>query len=334
MSVRSRSPGNSAGIIDVARAARVSPATVSRVLNSPDLVSEKTIERVKAAIADLGYVPNFLAGGLATSRRKGLAFLLPTTGMTMFNDTVVTLTNEVAREGLQVQLVLIGNGEDDYDNALVQALSWRPAGVVSIGPIGSVSRTRLEKAGIPIVQTWDVPHDPIDMAVGFSNEAIGAETGRLLIQKGYRRPYIVSSGGSQGLSRRYGLSRVVVEAGLDEPEFTVIRFPSTYRDGRGAIAAHLDAGGRPDVVVCSSDWAAHGVMVEARARGLRVPEDLALVGLGDMDFAVDLDLTTVRIDGVDIGRRAARFLLDRLQGKDVAERSIDVGFEVVVRGSI
>ena len=95
----------------------------------------------------------------------------------------------------------------------------------------------------------------------------------------------------------------------------------------------MRAGGDVDAVFCSSDLLALGVMTEAQARGIAVPERLAIVGFGDLEFAADLHpaLTTVRIDGMGIGRQAAQFIVDRAEGRAVEQRVVDIGFSIVER---
>jgi LacI family gluconate utilization system Gnt-I transcriptional repressor len=110
---------------------------------------------------------------------------------------------------------------------------------------------------------------------------------------------------------------------------------TTYRDGRSAVALHLDRGVKLDLVVCSSDWAAHGALDELRHRGLRVPDDVAVIGFGDLGFSSELTpaLTTVKIDGSVIGRQVVKFLTLRAQGKRIPQPAVDVGFSLAVRQS-
>jgi LacI family gluconate utilization system Gnt-I transcriptional repressor len=111
--------------------------------------------------------------------------------------------------------------------------------------------------------------------------------------------------------------------------------PTTLKSGRQALAELLERSPFADAVFCSSDLLGLGVMTEAQSRGILVPGRLAVVGFGDLDFAADLHpaLTTVRIDGTAIGRQAAQFIVDRAEGREVAQRVVDVGFSIVERES-
>jgi len=323
-------------LAEVANLARVSSATVSRFINSPERVAGPTAQRVRDAITQTGYVPNLLAGGLASNRSRLVAALVPSLSQSIFSSTIQAMTDELSANGYHVFLALTGNRNEHMADMLDSVLGRRPDGLILTG--GGVSkavRQRLQSERPLVIETWDLPDDPIDMAVGFSHEAVGRAVGAYAIEKGYRRPFLISANGARALARRYGFSKIYTENGFDEPHFSVFNMPTGLGHGRQGLANFLDAGGAADLVVCSSDWSAHGVIVEARSRGIRVPEDLAVIGFGDLEFAPDVDppLTTVRIDGGAIGRQAAAFLLQRAQGHQPEKRIVDVGFELVVRTS-
>ena len=111
--------------------------------------------------------------------------------------------------------------------------------------------------------------------------------------------------------------------------------PATLKSGRRALAELLQTSSDLDALFCSSDLLALGVMTEAQSRGIEVPGQIAVVGFGDLEYAADLHpaLTTVRIDGMAIGRQAAQFIVDRAEGRKVDVRVVDVGFSIVDRQS-
>ena len=115
----------------------------------------------------------------------------------------------------------------------------------------------------------------------------------------------------------------------------VVPAPTTLRSGRSALAELMAGGPRIDAVFCSSDLLALGVLTEAQARSIPVPERLAIVGFGDLEFAADLHpaLTTVHINGTAIGRQAAQFIVDRAEGRNIEQCVIDIGFSIVDRQS-
>jgi LacI family gluconate utilization system Gnt-I transcriptional repressor len=323
-------------VIDVARRAGVSPATVSRVMNAPDLVTEKTRHKVNQAVAELGYLPNFLAGALASNRSRVISFVAPGTLLTLFNATIQTVVQRMGEAGYQVLIGFGGSTEASFSEAVLSALARRPDGMILIGPSpSSAIRERLNSARIPIVEAWDHPRKPIDMAVGYSVEDLSREIASFVISRGYKRPFFCWGKGPRGLAIRHGITEALVAAGFDEPDHHQYMFPGQFGDGRDAVRHILKLPERPDLLLCISDWLAHGALTEARYQGLSVPRDLAICGFGDQDFAAHVEptLTSVRIDGGEIGRVAADMLLACLAGRRPPEAVIDVGFKLMQRDS-
>jgi LacI family gluconate utilization system Gnt-I transcriptional repressor len=173
------------------------------------------------------------------------------------------------------------------------------------------------------------------MLVGFSHEAVGREVAAFLHARGRRRLAVVA-GDDERSQRRYAAFRAAARArGLADPQAIVVPAPTTLGSGRAALGELLQRAEGVDAVFCSSDLLALGVLTEARVRGLAVPARLAVVGFGDNEFAADVEpaLTTVRIDSAAIGRHAARFIVDRAEGRPVGECVIDVGFAIQDRAS-
>jgi LacI family gluconate utilization system Gnt-I transcriptional repressor len=321
---------------DVAKLAGVSAITVSRALNTPDRVSPDTLKRVREAVARTGYVPNLLAGGLASNRSRLVAALIPAIAGSVFLDTIQALTDTLAASGLQLML-----GQSGYtgarEDALIDAIiGRRPDGIVLTGIMHSTEgRRRLLASGIPVVETWDLTPTPIDMLVGFSHEKVGSQAAAFLHAKGYRRPAILTADDHRAGVRRHGFEARLHELGVAKVPACVVPAPSTMANGRAGARELLAKRPRIDAVFCSSDVLAQGVLTEAHAQGLKVPQELAVVGFGDMGFAAHLHpaLTTVRIDGAAIGEQAARFIIDRVEGREPALRIRDIGFSIIERAS-
>jgi len=322
---------------DVARLAGVSAITVSRVLNTPAAVSPDTLERVRAAISRSGYVPNLVAGGLASNRSRLVAALVPTIAGPVFQETIQALTDTLAQAGCQLMLGQSGYSglrEDDLIDAIV---GRRPDGIVLTGILHSaVARRKLLACGIPVVETWDLTPTPIDMIVGFSHEKVGRAMADFVHESGHRHPAIVTADDQRAGLRRAGFEQRMAELGAGPIAACVVPAPSSLSNGRVGWADLRKRDGDIDVVVCSSDMLAHGVMTEAQACGLSVPQDLAVLGFGDMPFAAHTHpaLSTVRIDGAEIGRQAARFILDRVENRDAGPPVRDLGFSIVKRASV
>lgn len=317
---------------DVAREAGVSLMTASRALSNPAVVSEATIERVRAAVRATGYIPNLLAGGLKSRRSMTVAGLVPIVSVPQFLPTVQALTEALDAEGYQLILGQSGYDHAREDKLVATMLGRRPDGIVVTGLVHSAqAREQLRRAGIPVVETWDLSERPIDMLVGFSHLKVGSAVAGSFLARGWQRLGIATGDDERALQRRDGFLAAV---GREVPTATVPA-PSNLALGRRALAELLQQDPQLRAVCCSSDGLAQGVMVEALARGLRVPQDLAICGFGDADFAAHLypSLTTVHVDGPRIGRLAAQLILDRCNGRTVPQPVIDLGFRIVERDS-
>ena len=323
-------------LADVARLSGVSPITVSRALNQPEIVSERTRTRVLAAVQRLGYVPNMVAGSLATRRSHLVAALVPSISTLMFARMIESFEASLREKNYEV-IVGVTNYDILREQQLLQTiLRRRPDAVFLTGVTHTEqSRSWLLSAAIPVVETWDLTRSPIDMLVGFSHEDVGRSVGRFLLSKGYRRFGLLTTREERAGLRASGLLAELKAHGGAHHHTVHVLPPTTPRSGRAGLNEMLESGFRPDVVVCSSDSTAHGVIIEAIHRGMDVPKQLAVMGFGDMDSAADIEpsLSTVRIDPTKIGASAATALLDQLKGQASSNRILDVGFEICPRAS-
>ncbi|WP_454692615.1 LacI family DNA-binding transcriptional regulator, partial [Achromobacter aloeverae] len=329
---------SSVTLIDVARVAGVAPMTVSRALHRPELVREDTARKVREAVRATGYVPNMLAGGLASSKSRLIAILLPTIANSIFADTVQALMDGLTASGYQTLLGLTGYSTETEEQLVEALLGRRPDGIVLAGTNHTrATIDRLKKAKIPVVEIWDLTERPIDMVIGFSHEKVGVAVARHLLAKGYQRFGVISVDDPRGLRRCRSLVKELARHGKTGVPFEILPAPATLQLGREG-ASRLMAGERPEVVVCSSDTLAQGVLAEAASRGLHVPSDLAVMGFGDLSTAAHVcpALSTVRVDGATIGRNTAAALLARFAApsdKDRVAVRMDTGFSIVDRES-
>jgi len=182
-----------------------------------------------------------------------------------------------------------------------------------------------------VVETWDLSERPVDMLVGFSHVKVGSAIAGYFLAKGWQRVGIATGNDHRGGLRREGF---LAAMGRDVPT-AVVPAPSSMGLGRRALTELLEKDPGLQAIYCSSDQLAQGVLAEAQARGLRVPQDLAVCGFGNADFAADMQpsLTTVHVDGAAIGRRAAQLIIDRSHGTPIEQPIVDVGFRIIERRS-
>jgi LacI family gluconate utilization system Gnt-I transcriptional repressor len=261
-----------------------------------------------------------------------VACLVPHISVAQFLPTVEAMTEALGAEGYQLILGQSGYDHTREEQLLNTMISRRPDGIVVTGLVHSAAaREQLRSLAIPVVETWDLSDRPVDMLVGFSHVKVGSAVAGFFLGKGWQRLAIATGDDHRAMMRRDGFLAAV---GRDVPT-AVVPAPSSLAQGRRALADLLAQDPQIQAIYCSSDGMAQGVMVEAQARGLRIPEDIAVCGFGDADFAAHLhpSLTTVQVDGAAIGRLAAQLIIDRCRGQAIERPVVDIGFRIVERQS-
>lgn len=333
---------------DVAARVGVSKMTVSRALNrvgsSQRSTSEALRQRILKACHEMGYVIDQTARTFSSKRSGFVAALIPALNNSNFSDTAHGLT--AALEGSGLQLLL---GYTDYDmpteERLLRAmLSRRPEAVVVTGGTHTPATRRLLKAaGVPVIETWDLPEKPIEHAVGFSNALAAAQLVRQLHARGYRR--IAFLGGvpesdARGADRRAGFVQAMRELGLDPKRcLSVGQAPVSMEHGAQGVVQLMKRWPDTDALLCVSDHPAFGALAECQRRGWDVPGRLAIAGFGGFEVgtACHPQLTTVAVDCVGIGRRSGELLLRAIEaarsGQRLPPETVLIPYRIELRGS-
>lgn len=308
-------------MIDIARAAGVSPMTVSRAFKNGGLVSAAARSAVMTAADELGYVFDSTASALRSQRSDFVAVTIPSINNANFADTVRGLSDGLRPRGLQILL-----GYTDYDVQaeellIAQLLRRRPEAVVVTGGTHTDrARSLLRSAAIPVVEMWDLPDQPIGHVVGFSNAAAMGTLVDHLVACGRRRIAFIGGDAARdtrGTDRRRGFVAAMRRQGLDATRLVDAGPPPiSMAEGAQAMADLLRRLPDTDAVVCVSDLSAFGALSECQRRGIAVPEQVAVAGFGDYEIAAVCvpPLTTVDPFPLRIGQEAARLILDALDG--------------------
>jgi LacI family gluconate utilization system Gnt-I transcriptional repressor len=326
-------------LVEVAHLAGVSSMTVSRALRRPELVAPATLRSVQRAVARLGYLPHGSASALASSRSRIVAAIVPTLMNSVYASTVHGLSDVLRPAGYE--LMLGDSGYDpDLESALVRTFLGRRVDALVLTGVEheAATRTLLGRHGVPVVEIWDLATRPIDMLVGFSNRAAGRDAGRFLAARGRTRWAFAGSapaGEHRSAKRLRGFRDAAREARVAPPATAFVQDGMSASQGRTAVARLLAARPDTDALFCANDALATAALRAAADAGIDVPGRLAVIGFGDFDVAAHTRpaLTTVRIPGREIGRRAAAALLRRLGGQAHRPAPDDVGFEIVARES-
>lgn len=296
----------------------VSVNTVSRAIRAPSTVRPELRRQIAAAMEELNYVPNRLAGGLAGTRSDIVGVVVTSLYYSEFATIIDTLQSSLLSSKLQVMLANTRYDEEEEAKLVRSILSWRPAAIAIIGVDHHPKvEAMLRAAEIPILEMWDTSGRIIDSAVGIDHRAVGAAQAQHLIEQGYRNLAFLGSmrdNDARARKRAAGACQSVEAAGL-APLVMATRQESGNPDLGSELALAL-LNEHPDVdgIVCNSDAIAFGVLRAMRQAGRRVPEDIGVIGFGDSEASACMtpSLTSVRPDRESIGRLTAEMILARI----------------------
>lgn len=343
---RTRRGHGRATLADVAREAGVTSITVSRFLREPRKVAPETAARIEAALAATGYVPNKQAGVLAAGTAPAawgmVAAIIPSIANSIFAETVQGLSDGLAAAGHELLLASTGYSIEREEAQIRAVLGWFPSALIVTGRHHTTEALALLRAarerGTPVIEIWDRHAGGSFAQVGFDHARVGRAMAEHLIARGHRELAYVDSGVAEDFrahERGAGFARAARSAGA--PVRTLVAPAGDGFDaGRSALRALLDAKGRPLVraAAFANDHLACGALLEARARGIAVPAQIALLGFGDFPIGRQLDppLSTLRPPRHEIGAEAARQVLALLRD-GAAPKNVDLPWTLVPRAS-
>jgi LacI family transcriptional regulator len=311
-------------IRDVAQAAGVSVATVSRVYNGSDLVREETGLRVREAATRLGYVPHGAARSLITSRTNTIGVLLPDLYGEFFSEVIRGIDQAAQGQGYHL-LLSSSHDERDRFEAALRSMRGRVDGLIVMWPEMDVATAvRNLPAGFPVV-LLHAPVGPDDFDVITIANFEGARAMvRHLLELGHQQVAIIkgAQGNFDAAERLRGYREALAEAGI--PAAAGLEAPGDFSEASGFLAVEglLHGDPRPTAIFAANDAIAIGALSALRQAGLRVPEDVAVAGFDDIPIAQYLDppLSSVHVDISALGERATLRLLDAVRDKQAHVR--------------
>lgn len=325
-------------IEEVAKVAGVSAATVSRVLNQTAIVSEDLRGRVEATAKKLGYVAHGAARALASRRSRAMGAIVPTLTNTIFSDAIEAFQQRLHAADYTM---LLATFDYDADREYRSVRTMIERGVDGLMLVGVAHDERLyallKSAGIAFVQTWAPAKASPHPTIGYDNAALARLVVDHLVGLGHRDIAAVTGQTEHNdrvVARVAGLRAALRRHRLTLPASHIASTRYRIEAAREAFRELQSRGIQPTAIIANNDLVAMGLLMEAQAQGIRVPRNLSIVGVGDLELVGHLQppLTTVRTPKRRIGTMAAEYLLARIEGQDFSIPA-ELPLELVVRGT-
>ncbi|WP_323769788.1 LacI family DNA-binding transcriptional regulator [Antarctobacter sp.] len=333
--------GKKVTLKDVSAASGLSLITVSRALRRPETVQEETRKKVLKTIDEIGYVPNLMARSLVSNRSNMIGVVVPILTSSLFADFAQGAETVLKGANLQMLLGVSQRSREQEAEAVRTFIARQADAIIVTGFTHSDACHKLLKAfDGPVVETWNLRPEALDISVGYSNFDASADMTRYLIDKGYRN--IATVGGAfenndQATDRQNGFLNAMRQAGRSVPAENILAVPNptTIESGGPLILSLMDRKDPPDAVFFQAELPAQGAMMACLSRGIRVPEDVAIAGFGDLSISrlMPVPMTTIKIRAEEMGQRAAELVVQRLNKDEVPTSVEDVGFELMIRKS-
>ena len=335
---RVRSGSQGVRMRDVAKAAGVSLMTVSRALRQPQRLSEETRKTVLDAVKKIGYVPNSIAANLASNRSNIVGQIVPSIQNSLYAETVKGSADVLRAAGMHLLLADSGYSMQEEEALIGAFLAQRVCGLILHNTDHTPRALQMiERAGVPVIETGDIPRHPVDMVASYSNAEAAKAMTLHLGARGYRRIGFVSLDtriNRRARERLRGHLAALRSLGIAKDPALLSEVGPGLTSGAHAMVDMITRAPDVDAIFFAGDVLAIGALFEAQRRGWKVPGRIAIAGFDDLDILQHTvpRLTCLRLPRLEIGRRSAEALLERVRGAAGAV-CLDLGFEVVQRES-
>lgn len=304
--------------------------TVSRVLRNRGDVSQATREKVLQAAKTLGYVPNQIAGALASNRVNLVAVIIPSLSNMVFPEVMTGISEVLDDTPLQPVVGVTNYKPEREEKVLFEMLSWRPSGIIIAGLEHSdASRAMLEASGIPVVEIMDTDGTPIDSMVGISHRRAGREMAKAIFKAGYRNIGFLGTKMSldhRARKRFEGFTEALAKEGLEIMDQEFYSGGSALAKGREMTEEILSRSPDLDFLYYSNDMIGAGGLLYCLDKGIDVPGRIGLAGFNAVELLDGLPMKLATMDSgrLEIGRSAAKIIADRLSNEDEESESIEL----------
>lgn len=311
------------GLRQVARIAGVSTATVSRVINRPESVSDSLRARVNMVIDQLGWVPHAAARALASNRTGSIGAIFPALALGDFARAIDAMQDALAARNY---LLLLARSQYDAELEFSLARKLVERGVDGLVLVGSTRLPEydqfLSKIEIPYVNSFVYREESRAPCIGPDNAKAMADMVDYLVSLGHRRFGLIAQtarNNDRAAARREGVHAALARYGIAIPPQGVVEGEWSINEGRKLFRQAIEVNPRPTALICGNSLLAVGAVLEAMQIGIRIPEEISIVGYDDIELMSELPLsiTTVRVASDEVGRVAADMVVDMVEGKPV-----------------
>lgn len=327
-----------AKLADVAKLAGCSLATASRVMNGNVKVGAADKARVMAAAMELSYVPNQSARSLRSTKSSLVGAIIPTLDYAIYATMINAMQAELADKGVSL---IINTSGYDLDMELKQARLLVSRGVDYLVLVGSEHRPEtielLKQAKVPCVFTYTINQHAGAASIGFNNELAGMKAARYLLQLGHRKMAMIAGrveGNDRVKDRIRGYLSALADAGIDQADVNLVESEYTVEGGRNSMRRLMQAAVVPTAIFCGSDILAAGAMKYCKSNGIRVPEDVSIVGFDNLEIAELLtpELTTLEVPAKEMGTLIAEMITSGAKGSEFAQVK-ELSTQLILRDS-
>ncbi len=326
-------------IEDVAQAAKVSTATISRAINDPAKVAKPTRNRIEAVIRKMGYTPNHGGRVLASSKSNTVGAIIPTMANSMFASGLQAFQEKLAESGITLLVASTGYDNEKEFQQIRSLMAQGADGLLLIGESRapeSIDYLTLRK--IPYVISWSYKSDPARVFAGFDNSKAAYAMTRQILELGHRKIAMIagsSRDNDRASERIEGVKRAVKSFGNNAKLTAIIETQYSVENGGNAFEQLMFRCEQPTAIVCGNDVLAAGAVVRAQKKGINIPKEVSITGFDDITLAsvVTPPLTTVRVPQVEMGGAAAQLLLKQIS-EEAQPASIEFDTEIVQRESL
>ncbi|MGJ8616268.1 MAG: LacI family DNA-binding transcriptional regulator [Sulfitobacter sp.] len=328
-----------ADIFAVAKAARVSISTVSRSYNHPEQVKLATRKKIDAAVRKLGYIRNRAAQTMHGIRSGTIGLIVPTIDHAIFAEVIQAFSDAVDAQGFTILVASHGYDLEREYAVLRKFLEHRVDGVALIGQEHSEETYQLlESQAIPAMTIWNFAETSRISCVGADNAAAGRAAAEHLLDLGHHEIGLIfppTDGNDRAADRQNGALAVLAQAGITPPDQWCIEAPYSIADAKKAVFELLQNSAKPTALLCGNDVLAQGAIYAASRFGLKIPQDISIIGIGDFKGSKEMEpnLTTVRMPARRIGLLAGQRLAQSIVHSETETFRTQCEIELIVRGT-